>query len=294
MSVWPPHAMSAGDRAPRAAPYSRRLRLLSYNIQVGIRTATFRQYLTGGWKHVLHHGERLRTLAAIADQVRGYDLVAVQEADAGSLRTGNLAQIEYLARRAGYPWWSERTNRRLGRLARHSIGVLARVVPDRAIRFALPGRVPGRGGLLLDFGTGDDCLRVVVVHLALGRQTRRRQLDYIAELIADAPHAVVMGDFNTPHGAPEMRRLFARTALVEPAAALRTWPAWRPLHNFDHILTTPQLRIERSSVLSESHSDHLPVALELIVPPTCGLGRDAGARTGRPEHARTPGALGGF
>ena len=103
-----------------------RFRLLSYNIQVGIRTDTFRQYLTGGWKHVLPHRQRLRTLAAIADQMRGYDLVAVQEADAGSLRTGFLGQTEYLARRAGYPWWTERTNRRLGRFAQHAIGVMER------------------------------------------------------------------------------------------------------------------------------------------------------------------------
>ncbi len=265
--------MNAADAAfpPDTAAGSRRFRLLSYNIQVGIRTATFREYVTGGWKHLIPHGERMRTLAAIADQVRGYDLVAVQEVDAGSLRTGFLGQTEYLARRAGYPWWTERTNRRLGRVAQHSIGALARAAPDGVRRFALPGAVPGRGGIMLDFGDGEGRVSVVVVHLALGRQTRRRQLDYIGELIAGAPHAVVMGDFNAPHGAPEMRRFFDRTALVEPVERLNTWPAWRPLHNFDHILTTPGLRVERMRVLGDSLSDHLPLAVDLALPEACQL-----------------------
>ena len=259
-----------GD-AGGAAREPGRFRMLSYNIQVGIQTSRFREYFTGGWKHILPHGQRLRTLAAIADQVRGYDLVAVQEADAGSLRTGFISQTEYLARRAGYAWWGERTNRRLGRLAQHSIGAMARLAPSRVTPVALPGRVPGRGALLLDFGDRDGRLSVVILHLALGRQTRLRQLDFVAELIADAPHAVVMGDFNAHHGAPEMRRFFARTHLVEPAERLNTWPAWRPLHNFDHILTTPELQIDHIDVLSDSQSDHLPIAVDLTLPEDCHL-----------------------
>ena len=264
--------MTAAERADddgEGAPEAGVFRLLSYNIQVGIRTATFGEYLTGGWKHLLPHRERLRTLAAIADQMRDYDLVAVQETDAGSLRTGFLSQTEYLARRAGYPWWTERTNRRMGRFAQHSIGALARVAPTRVTPLALPGRVPGRGALKLDFGVGAARVSIVIVHLALGRQTRQRQLDFIAELIRDAPHAVVMGDFNAPHGAPEMRRFFDCTDLVEPIERLNTWPAWRPLHNFDHILTTPELDVRRLEVLDVSQSDHLPVALELCLPAEC-------------------------
>lgn len=246
-------------------------RLVSYNIQVGIRTSRYREYVTGGWKHLLPHHGRLRTLASIADQIRGYDLVAIQEADAGSLRTGFISQTEYLARRAGYPWWTERTNRRLGRLAQHAIGAVARVRPHDVTPLALPGRLPGRGALMLRFGAGPNPLTVVVLHLSLGRQTRRQQLDFVAELIAGAPHAVVMGDFNARHGAPEMKRLFARTQLVEPVERLNTWPAWNPLHSLDHILATPDLCIERVHVLDEGASDHLPICLEMRLPADCAF-----------------------
>jgi endonuclease/exonuclease/phosphatase family metal-dependent hydrolase len=87
---------------------ARPFRPLSYNIQVGIATSRFRHYVTGGWKHLLPHRARLRTLASIADPIRGYDLVGVQETDSGSRRTDYIGQTEYLARRAGYAWWGER------------------------------------------------------------------------------------------------------------------------------------------------------------------------------------------
>ena len=264
--------MNRADEAPAVgAERPEVFRLVSYNIQVGIRTSAYRQYFTGGWKHLLPHAGRLRTLASIADQIRGYDLVAIQEADAGSLRTGFISQTEYLARRAGYPWWTERTNRRLGRLAQHAIGAVARVRPKDITPLALPGRVPGRGALMLRFGEGPNPLVVVILHLALGRQTRRQQLDFVAELISDAAHAVVMGDFNAKHGAPEMKRFFERTHLVEPVERLNTWPAWKPLHSFDHILTTPDLGIERMRVLDEGASDHLPICVEMRIPDDCAI-----------------------
>lgn len=249
------------------APAGNCFRLLSCNIQVGIRTNTFREYATGAWKHLLPHGERLRTLATLADGMRGYDLVALQETDSGSLRTGYLSQTEYLARRAGYCWWTERTNRRLGRFAQHSIGAMSRLEPSEIVPLALPGRVPGRGALLLRFFDG--ALTVVIVHLALGRATRHRQLDHVAELIEGAGHAVVMGDFNAQHASPEMKRFFDRTHLVEPVERLNTWPSWKPLHNFDHILTTPELAMSPPRVLVDTPSDHLPVALEIKLPPGC-------------------------
>lgn len=247
-----------------------RLRLLSYNIQVGIRTAAFRHYVTGSWQHVLPSRRRKRTLSAIAEQIRGYDLVAVQETDAGSLRTGFVNQTQFLAERAGFGWWADRTNRRLARVAQHSIGAMARVTPDAVEALALPGLLPGRGALMLRYGSGDAELVVVIVHLALARAARREQLAFLAERIAEFPHAVVMGDFNATHSAPEMREFFRRTGLVEPTERINTWPSWRPAHNYDHILVSADLDVGDLLVLDDSHSDHLPVSMELALPPNAG------------------------
>lgn len=55
-----------------------RLRVLSYNVQVGIGTSNYRDYLTGSWKHVLPHPQRWDNLNRIAERVRDFDLVALQ------------------------------------------------------------------------------------------------------------------------------------------------------------------------------------------------------------------------
>lgn len=272
-----PSAPAATD----SAAARKRFRLLSCNIQAGIRTSNFRDYATGAWKHLVHHDERLRMLARMADTMRGYDLVGLQESDAGSLRTGFVGQTEYLARRAGYAWWGERTNRRVGKLARHSIGAMCRFEPVEVEPLKLPGRVPGRGALMLRlFSEGDAGLAVIIVHLALGRASRRQQIDFIAERIQDLRHAVILGDFNAAHAAPEMRSLFRRTGLVEPVDRVNTWPSWNPLHNLDHILVTSDLEAEPMQVLAEGPSDHLPVALEIRLPPECRVDERELAATG--------------
>ena len=83
----------------------RGLRLLSYNIQAGIDTRRYREYVTKGWKHLLPSRERLRNLNLIAEMLHGYDLVGLQEVDSGSLRSGFVDMTEYLAHRSGYPHW---------------------------------------------------------------------------------------------------------------------------------------------------------------------------------------------
>mgnify|MGYP001828978693 CR=1 FL=1 len=67
---------------------TRKLRLLSYNIQAGTSTVRYRHYVTHSWRQVLPHSRRVENLDAISDLVSGFDMVALQEADAGSLRSG--------------------------------------------------------------------------------------------------------------------------------------------------------------------------------------------------------------
>jgi endonuclease/exonuclease/phosphatase family metal-dependent hydrolase len=87
--------MSVLANANQVVPAPQRtLRLLSYNIQIGIKTRRYGQYLTHSWKHLLHHPQRFANLDRIAQLMSGYDLVGIQEADAGSARSGyvNITQ----------------------------------------------------------------------------------------------------------------------------------------------------------------------------------------------------------
>ncbi len=164
------------------------------------------------------------------------------------------------------PFWSDQTNRRIGRIARHSTGLLSRFPPTEVIEHRLPGPIPGRGMLFIRYGTREHPLVVLIVHLALGRRTRMQQLEYISELVNEHRHVILMGDMNCYSDSTEMDFLINRTLMREPFHGLDTFPSWRPQHNIDHILVTPTLQVERIRALNFSLSDHLPLEMEITLP----------------------------
>lgn len=248
------------------APGGPRIRLLSYNIQVGIASTRFRDYITESWKHVLPHARLYENLTHIARAISNFDIVALQEVDAGSLRSGFINQTEFLAKKAGFPFWQHQMNRRIGNIARHSNGLLSRFKPTQVIQHKLPGRMPGRGLMEVHFGHRDDPLVLLILHMALGARARKRQFEFVADLVNRYQHVAVMGDLNCQPDSSEMCHLLAITDLCEPAHGLKTYPSWRPVRTIDHILTSPSLRVHDVHVMQHLLSDHLPIATEIILP----------------------------
>ncbi|MGB5834293.1 MAG: endonuclease/exonuclease/phosphatase family protein [Thiohalocapsa sp.] len=243
-----------------------RLRLLSYNIQAGIHSRRYRDYVSNGWKHLLPHGERQRNLTSIGVLLQGYDVVGLQEVDAGSLRSGFVDQTEYLAQTGGYLHWHKQVNREIGTWARHSNGILSRLRPRAVVEHKLPG-LPGRGALLAEFPTDDnEPLAVCVLHLALGWRARRRQLDFLVSLAEQYRFIVLMGDFNCGCRSTTLRTAIQRAGLRGFDCGLKTFPSWRPDRNLDHILMSPALRVGSAKVLDYALSDHLPLSMEVILP----------------------------
>ena len=253
-------------RDARPAVGTRRLRLLSANIQAGSSTRGYHDYVARSWSHVLPAGNKRGALDAIAELAGRHDIVGLQEADPGSLRSGFTNQTHYLAERAGFAYWSHQPNRSVAGVASSANGLLSKLEPREVVNHALPGRVRGRGVLLATFGNGEDALAVAVAHLSLGAQSRRAQVDFIAELLGDHAHAVLMGDFNCDPGQPEMQGLYRHTRLQPPAGCVPTFPSWKPQRAIDHVLVTPALRIDAMQALPAAQSDHLALSVELDVP----------------------------
>ena len=242
------------------------LRLLSYNIQVGISSTRFRHYVTQSWRHVLPNISSFSNLDQIARLISDFDIVALQEVDAGSFRSFFVNQVEYLARRGKFPYWYFQTNRNLGKFAQHSNGLLSKLAPQEIIEHKLPGVIPGRGVMEVRYGSVDNPLVVLLVHLGLGRRARLRQLAYLSRLVNEHRHAIVMGDFNCQTQSEEMTNLLNHTELCEPAKKLLTFPSWRPLRNIDHILVSASIQTRNVEVLPYALSDHLPIAIEVMPP----------------------------
>ena len=242
------------------------IKLLSYNVQGGIYSRRYSDYLTNSWKHVLPHPERLVNLTRIAQLLQQFDVVGLQEVDAGSLRSEHIDQIQYLARHGTFPYWYCQINRNLGPFAQHSNGLLSRLKPERITEHKLPG-LPGRGAVVAELPLTEGAhLAVGIVHLALGWRARQRQLDYLAELAEAHPLLVLMGDFNCGCSSRSLRAMVRRTGMHGLNCSLKTFPSWRPRRNLDHILASHALRILSAHVIDYPLSDHLPLSVTLELP----------------------------
>lgn len=249
------------------------LRVMSYNIQVGIHTRSPHQYVIHSWKHLLPHPQRLTNLDKVAKVLAMCDFVGLQEVDAGSIRSNNINLVEYLALKAEFPYWYHQVNRNFGRIAKHSNGLLSRYHPSHVEDLSLPTLIPGRNAILSVYGSGEHAFALVIVHLSLSTRARMRQLAYIGERISDYRHVILMGDLNCKPDSKEMCMLFNRTRLHEPLEETLTFPSWRPAHNIDHILVTPEFKVLNVTALNHAYSDHLPIMMELGLPEGLNISR---------------------
>jgi endonuclease/exonuclease/phosphatase family metal-dependent hydrolase len=255
---------SAGDSR-------RTLRLLSFNIQAGTSTARYHHYVTHSWRQVLPHSQRVTNLDAIAGMVAPFDMVALQEVDSGSLRSGFINQSRYLATQSGMPFWCHQSNRKVGTVAYAGNGFLSRFQPDAVEEHRLPGVIPGRGTLLVRYGEGCDGLDIAIVHLALGKRARLQQLRFLARELDSGRHLVVMGDFNTQADAGPVSEFLETLALRAPTRGLPTYPSWQPQRAIDHILVSERLAVGEAQVLDVTYSDHCPVTVEIELPASLQL-----------------------
>ncbi|HET8850618.1 MAG TPA: endonuclease/exonuclease/phosphatase family protein [Marinobacter sp.] len=256
---------SGSEHVPEFEPH-RHIRLLTFNIQVGINTSSYHHYLTRSWQHLFPHRQRIENLDRIATLLSQYDVVALQECDGGSLRSGYINQVQYLAEAAGIPYWYQQLNRNLGQIAQHSNGLLSRFRPLDVTEHKLPGLIPGRGAIIARYGVEEDPLVLVLMHLSLSKSAQQKQLGFIRELIADYRHVVLMGDMNAHAEQLLTNTPLRETDLIPLPETAHSFPSWRPEKALDHIMVSPSLDIRRSEVVSYPMSDHLPIAMDVALP----------------------------
>jgi endonuclease/exonuclease/phosphatase family metal-dependent hydrolase len=248
------------------------LRLLSYNIQVGIQTRHFADYIMASWQHLLPNQKRLENLHKISQLLKPYDIIALQEVDGGSLRSSYINQVEYLANHAGFPYWYHQCNRNLGKIAQHSNGLLSKIPVHKIINHKLPGMIPGRGAIEAIIGESDDKLHIINAHLSLSKRARHQQVKYLASVIAKPTNVIIMGDLNC--NSEQLLEQFSLNGIELKSSEddsiennnSPTFPSWQPSRQFDHILVSPSIKIISQSVLQDPISDHLPIVLEVLLP----------------------------
>ncbi|MGA7800031.1 MAG: endonuclease/exonuclease/phosphatase family protein [Gammaproteobacteria bacterium] len=134
---------------------------------------------------------------------------------------------------------------------------------------SVPGR-ERRGALEVTVRVDDSTLRVIVTHLGLKVDERRRQFAQLLDVLGNRRDmaTLLLGDFNEWRPRARVLRDIARALTESPS--LRTFPARHPLFALDRIWVSAHLQQHAIAVHSSrcalSASDHLPLkaSLELL------------------------------
>jgi len=147
------------------------------------------------------------------------------------------------------------------------IGLLSRYPLSHVEEFTL-GRLPrdriNRKVLVASVAMPDGPLRFVAVHmthLSYGSPRHYRALGrYLKETASETP-TVILGDFNL-WGWPVVGFLRGFRRAVKG----RSWPAWRPHSQIDHLLVDKKLEVLSGSVAKDRGSDHRAIRATLHRP----------------------------
>jgi endonuclease/exonuclease/phosphatase family metal-dependent hydrolase len=189
------------------------------------------------------------------------DVLGVQEIDCEVQHEGAIDQLLYLAEATGMRAVA-------GPALRHGYGgygngLLTRwpVRAERRHCLKVPGREP-RAALEVELDSPAGIVRVITTHFGLRPVERRGQVRRIEGLLAPREEAllVLMGDFNVWLPWRAFRTI---AALMGPAPARRSFPAFLPLVSLDRIWVRPRARLTSLGAvhapLTRIASDHLPV-----------------------------------
>jgi endonuclease/exonuclease/phosphatase family metal-dependent hydrolase len=209
-------------------------------------------------------------LGRVAAVIGSYapDVVALQEVDCGRARTGAVDQAAELADRLGMAATFAPCIEEGGE--RYGIATLTRL-PTVAVRqIGLPhrGNAPRsepRCALLTRLRwAGDRELDLVNTHLSVLRGERPAQVAALGSALAERD-LVLAGDLNCTRLSAALRGLGA--GLRPAARRARSWPAWLPIIQIDHILVGGRIAVVGSGAWTAGParraSDHLPVVAEL-------------------------------
>ena len=224
------------------------MRIMSYNIQ-GHAAARREDHLP-----------KLAEVIAAAQP----DIVGLQEVHCGT-RAGPAHQGEVLASLTGMNYWFGRSCAMDG--GDYGNAILTRGTIQASYLHPLPGSGEPRSVLQADISVNGTEVTFFVTHLAawgrLLRVARMRQVAELGDITArgSLPH-VLVGDFNVPPGAEEIRTLLSHGHLnVIGDSREATFPMTR--QRLDYVFAHPRWETVGTEVIRRGPSDHWAIVAEL-------------------------------
>jgi endonuclease/exonuclease/phosphatase family metal-dependent hydrolase len=246
-----------------------KLKVLSLNLAHG-RKDSFTQFFVG-------EEEIRQNLADIAEFLKreGADIVTLQEADAPSRWSGNFNHVEFLAREAGYPWYTQ-ANHVENWFGNYGTAVLSRLPITRSYGYDFNPTPPTtqKGFTLAEIEWRSEkpnqkkiVIDVISVHLDFSRRSKRiEQIEEMKKVLGGRSNpTIVLGDFNSEwiDGDQELQELARKRKLRAhrpEANSLYTYFDSR----LDWILVSEEFNFCNYYTAPDILSDHLAVISELI------------------------------
>lgn len=231
-------------------------KVLLINIQAGVGvTRGYWQYLTLSWRYFVKHEFDMRTLNEYV-KARAIDIVVLTETNT---TLGYINGEELMTAISGLPnhaaaeyvlWNMFRLGNCLATrhdvisVTRHDLPAMGEQRSLLETRIALQGKV----------------IRVYVSHLSLFKRERRKQIDFIANLVQSVDEPLLLAaDFNTD----DTDELAPLSALGLTKTSLATFPSWNPTKKYDHIFVNDKVSLVTADTPSLAIADHLPLVAEL-------------------------------
>ena len=233
------------------------MRVVSFNIQHG-RSA----------EGAVDVGLLARTCASFEA-----DVLALQEVDVSSPRSGLVHEAKAVARACGMAFVFGQAAR-IGGVGRYGNAVLVRgsIVDSTTVRLTRDNRRhEPRGAVVVGVELSDQAgpayLSVVATHLSIHRPEVFAQLAEVVELAAPAAGngepIVLLGDLNLT--TDEVRSTIEASGLTLAGDDTPTFPARQPVARIDHIALGGPLEFAGLQVRATPSSDHLPLFAEVAV-----------------------------
>ena len=245
------HRHGDAPRGGRSAGQSSTLRILAYNVRHG-----------SGMDDVVDLTRAARVISA-----QQPDVVALQEIDNRTTRTGGVDQAQRLGELTGMHAAFGAFMDYAG--GEYGMALLAKSPFSRVTNHRLPDGDEPRSALAARIQLGDSGPEVVIVGIHLYRTAEERlaQAQRIVDIFENEQAPVILiGDFNSTPDSPVIALLSETWTIPDKGTDHLTFSSRDPRREIDYIMYRPSDRFEvvTLDVIDEPlASDHRPVLLEL-------------------------------
>ena len=243
------------------------MRLLIYNIAYGTGSPRSEagRLLTAA-RYLKTPRRRLHALTDFAIEHKP-DVIGLLEADSGSWRTGGIDQAEYIASKLklnayGFCKYDPSSIGRKVPIMRDNINA----VIGQPHSFIPRSHYLSNGVKRLILEADFPEFTLYLVHLSLRRHIRKLQLEALTAMLPFEKPLIVAGDFNTFGGCRELEKFCKETKLMNVNVdQAPTCPAWSPRYVLDHILVSPDVKVDEFMISEVKYSDHCPLLLDFHI-----------------------------